>query len=88
MPRPGRTGERLAALFILGTLLFNPPFLSIFNWATQVLGLPLLYFYLFLAWALVIAVTALLIERTEADSERAQRQPSPGQPGETQGADD
>ena len=31
MKRSGKTGERLATLFLLGVLLFNPPLLSIFD---------------------------------------------------------
>jgi hypothetical protein len=72
MSKPGNIGERLVALFILGACLFSPPFLSIFNRAAQPLGVPLLYLYLFLAWALLIALTALLAERAE-DGEEPRR---------------
>jgi hypothetical protein len=87
MSKPGNTGERLVALFILGAFLFSPPLLSIFNRAAQPLGVPLLYLYLFLAWALLIVLTALLVERAEEGGERPPRQ-GPGQPGEAHGADD
>jgi TRAP-type C4-dicarboxylate transport system permease small subunit len=56
--------ERLVALFLLGMLLFNYPVLSLFNAPTLVLGIPLLYLYLFLAWAGVILVAALVIHRS------------------------
>jgi hypothetical protein len=88
MSKPELIGERLVALFILAALLFNPPFLSIFNRAEQPLGLPLLYLYLFLAWALLIALTALLVECAEEDGERIDPRPGPGQSGEAQGTGD
>ena len=68
MLRPNRTHERLVALFLLGVLLFTPPFLTLFNNATRVLGLPALYLYLFAAWVLVIVLAALAVERVTADA--------------------
>jgi hypothetical protein len=88
MSKPGHTGERLVALFMLGACLFSPPFLGIFNRAAQPLGIPLLYLYLFLAWALLIALTALLVERAEEGGERIEPRHGRGQPGEATGADD
>jgi hypothetical protein len=58
MIRRGRTPERLIALFLLGVLLLNPPFLLVFNHPIRVLGIPILYLYLFLAWIVLIAVAA------------------------------
>jgi hypothetical protein len=57
-------GPRLVAVFLLGVLLFNYPLLALFNRETSVYGIPLLYFYVFLAWALLIALLALVIERS------------------------
>ena len=51
MSRPGITSERLISLFLLGLLLFNPPLLSIFDVPETVIGFPILYIYLFTAWA-------------------------------------
>jgi hypothetical protein len=76
MLRPKRTDERLVALFLLGVFLFTPPVLALFNSATSILGLPLLYCYLFTAWAAVIALAGLIMERTSADADGA----STGQP--------
>ena len=56
-------GQRLVALFVLGCLLFNYPLLSLFNVAADVLGVPVLYAYIFAAWALLVALMALVIER-------------------------
>jgi len=56
-------GQRLAALFLLGLLLFNYPLLAVFNVPGTVLGVPILYAYFFAAWAALVALMALVIER-------------------------
>jgi hypothetical protein len=65
MPMLHRTlvAQRLIALFVLGWLLFNYPLLALFNDARTWLGLPLLYGYLFAAWALFIALIAVIVEQ-------------------------
>jgi len=55
-------GQRLIALFVLGCLLFNYPVLSLFNLPAEVLGVPVLYAYIFAAWALLIVLMALAAE--------------------------
>jgi hypothetical protein len=57
--------QRLAALFLLGCLLFNYPLLSLFNRVGTVLGIPIIYFWLFAIWALLIALMALVVERKD-----------------------
>ena len=57
-----RKGQRLIALFIFGCLLFNYPVLSLFNVGTEVFGVPLLYAYIFAAWALLVALMAYTVE--------------------------
>ena len=59
-----RKSERLAALALLGLLLFNYPLLSLFSSDGRVLGIPLLYAYLFAAWTTVIALIALIVRRS------------------------
>lgn len=56
-------GERLVAVSIVGLLALNYPLLDLFNRVALVFGVPLLYVYLFLAWALLIAVMAMVLER-------------------------
>lgn len=63
MVKPNIKTQRLAVLFVLGNLLFNYPLLALFNRATLVAGAPLLYVYVFAAWALLIALLALVIEK-------------------------
>ena len=57
-----RARERLIALFLFGCLAMNPPLLSLFGTDTLVAGIPLLFFYLFAVWAVLIALLALVIE--------------------------
>jgi hypothetical protein len=64
MSKPTRKGPRLLGLFLLGCLLFSYPMVMLFNIRTSVLGVPLLYAYLFAAWALLIALAAYIMERT------------------------
>ncbi len=60
-----RKGQRLIALCLLGFLLFNYPILALFNLPTTVLGVPVLYAWIFLAWALLIALMAWVVEKSE-----------------------
>jgi hypothetical protein len=59
-----RRAQRLVALCMLGFVLFNYPVLAIFNVPGAVLGVPVLYAYIFVAWALLIALMALVVERS------------------------
>jgi hypothetical protein len=55
-------GERLVAAFLFGCLLFNYPLLSLFDSGGTLFGIPLLYAYVFVAWAGLIAMMAWIIE--------------------------
>jgi hypothetical protein len=48
---------------MLGFLLFNYPILALFNVPGTLLGIPVLYAYVFSVWALLIALMAFLVER-------------------------
>ncbi len=61
--------ERLLVVFLLGVLLFSPPFLLIFDNSATAVGLPVLFLYLFVAWAVLIALMALVIEHMEGEHE-------------------
>jgi hypothetical protein len=63
MKTKGARAARLAFLFMLGVLLFNYPLLALFNIEGRVLGVPVLYAYIFAAWGLLIALVALVMER-------------------------
>lgn len=62
MPEPIK-GQHLAALFLLGCLLFNYPLLSLFSQNGTLGGIPILYVYIFTAWLALIGLIALVIER-------------------------
>jgi len=55
-------GQRLAALCLLGFLLFSYPLLAVFNVRGTVFGIPVLYAYFLIAWAALIALMALVVE--------------------------
>ena len=85
MSRPGITSERLISLFLLGLLLLNPPLLSIFDVPETAIGIPILYIYLFAAWAALVLLMALTIESAAA----AEEGQDPGEePGATEGNSD
>ena len=55
-------GQRLVALSMLGFMLFNYPLLALFNDRGFFLGIPVLYAYIFLSWALLILLLAIVVE--------------------------
>lgn len=63
MIRPSIKGQRLAALFLLGFLLFNYPLLTLFAGASHAFGVPVLYVYVFVVWAVLIGLMALVVEK-------------------------
>jgi hypothetical protein len=54
--------QRLVALFLLGCLLFSYPLLALFDNRGALFGIPLLFAYLFGAWALLIVLVILVVE--------------------------
>lgn len=62
MPHSDLKAQRLAALFLLGCLLFNYPLLQLFARDDSIAGIPLLYVYIFSAWAALITLIALVAE--------------------------
>jgi hypothetical protein len=64
-----RTAEKLALLFVLGGLLLNFPVLAIFNRATTLAGIPVLYLYLFGVWCAGIVAVAVLARARWDDEE-------------------
>jgi len=61
MPEPERRAERLLGLLIGGLMLLNFPLLSLFSVSAYFCGIPVLYFYLFSVWFLIIGVTAFIL---------------------------
>jgi hypothetical protein len=61
--RRSASGQRLIGIFLLGLVLFNFPILALFNVGSTVFGIPVLFAYLFLAWAALILLMYLAIDR-------------------------
>jgi hypothetical protein len=55
-------GQRFVALCMLGLLMFNYPILALFNLPGTLFGVPVLYAYIFVAWAALIALMAFVAE--------------------------
>ena len=55
--------QKFVALCMLGLVLFNYPILALFNVPGTLLGVPVLYAYLFIAWAVLIALMAFVANR-------------------------
>lgn len=62
--RKGLARQRLIAVFLTAALLFNYPLLSLFDRPEPIFGLPMLYVFIFVVWASVIAVIAWIVERS------------------------
>jgi hypothetical protein len=69
MQRRLLTGERLVAAFLCGGVLFNYPLLSLFDRRVDLFGIPLIYVYVFAAWAGLIGLMAWIIERRAGGGE-------------------
>ena len=53
--------KRILFFFLMGYLLFNYPLVSLFDLPKVVWGIPLLYGYLFMVWAVLIALVGITI---------------------------
>ena len=67
MPAEARRRDRLIGVAALAAVLLDPPMLGLFSGAT-IFGWPLLYVYLFGAWAVVIVLLAVVVERGSRDA--------------------
>ncbi|MGD1876039.1 MAG: hypothetical protein ACFB13_00895 [Kiloniellaceae bacterium] len=82
MNRLRRNGEWSVVLFVVALLAFNPPVLSIFSVPELILGIPILYLYIFAAWAGVIALLAFNVSGL-VDAENPPPLRIPGPPPES-----
>ena len=55
-------GQRLVTLCMVGLLLFNFPVLALFNVSGTLLGVPVLYAFIFSAWAALIGLMAFVAD--------------------------
>lgn len=58
-----RRRESMTILFVVATLALNYPLLSIFDHLLLLLGIPMLYLYIFLVWLIVIVVMAVIADK-------------------------
>jgi hypothetical protein len=80
-----RIGEWLVAICCLGVVLFSPLTIRIFDRGidVDVFGIPLLFFYLFTAWAGLVGLIAWVMEsRSDARRQRTVEPPRPRPGGE------
>jgi hypothetical protein len=75
-----RQAERLIGLLLLGIIAINYPLLALFCKSVLWFGIPALYLYLFLFWALFIGLAAAVMERRES-SESDEQRPETGDSG-------
>ena len=71
-------GSRMVALAVLGALLVNAPLLTLFDRQVRVLGMPMLWAYLFVVWAGLIAAVAVLSRPESRGRGRGKRVPDGG----------
>ena len=56
---------RMVAVAALALLLFGFPLMALFDVNVRVLGVPLLWAYLFVSWGVVVAVVAWVVRDAE-----------------------
>lgn len=57
-----RVRARLVVLAVLGFGLFNYPLLSLFDRDVIVLGVPLVWLYVFVSWSLLVLLVGLTVK--------------------------
>lgn len=58
-----RTSTRLVVLAVVGFALFNYPLLRIADVEVVVLGVPLVWLYVFVVWGLLIGLVAITLRK-------------------------
>lgn len=65
--------ERLTGLLLTGLIAMNYPFAALFEKIKLWFGIPALYLYLYVVWALFILLTAAIIENRNSSRPRTRR---------------
>ncbi len=81
-PRGGRrrTGERLVALLVVGVAALNYPLLSVLRGRGSLVGVPVLFVYLFGLWALLALGTALALRGAPPEDDAPEGESGPREP--------
>ncbi|PQJ19280.1 hypothetical protein [Nonlabens tegetincola] len=58
-----RHQQKLVILSIALVIFLNVPILWIFNYSDSILGVPILYAYIFFVWLVSIFITYLIVKR-------------------------
>lgn len=61
--------QRLVSLSVLAGILFCFPVMAIFNSPELVWGIPTLYLYIFILWAILIAVLLKMVNKNRNSGE-------------------
>ena len=61
---------RLIGVFVMGWILFNFPFIKLFAIKKTILGLPVLYVYVFFIWACIILITKYTLDYQQKDKDK------------------
>lgn len=67
--------ERLVALVVAAALVLNYPILDLFGDAVLWLGIPVLYLYLFVAWAIIIALIGAIMSSRRSERDNGHTRP-------------
>lgn len=69
---PRRLTERALVLMLVALFIWLPPIVGMFSLDGTILGLPILFVYFFVGWAILIALCAVLTSalRNAAQTER------------------
>jgi len=65
MRRSTLMGQRLVAVFLAGCFLYYSPVISLLDRPLDLLGLPVLYLYLFGVWVVLIGLMAWIVEGSD-----------------------
>lgn len=63
--RDRQTRSRLTVVGVIGFLLVNYPLLSLFDLPRTIGGIPLLWLYLYLLWAVIIVALAVIVRKAD-----------------------
>ncbi|WP_085518663.1 hypothetical protein [Marivirga sericea] len=64
------TAKRLAFISILFIILFNFPFIAVFNTAQNLLGVPVMYLFVFVTWALFITILFFFFKKRNVKGDK------------------
>lgn len=72
-----RCHDSLIALFCLGAVVFHPLVISIFDYGagTSIFGVPLLFFYIFAGWSLLIVLLAIVVTYSRGLESPSEQEP-------------